>query len=67
MAVAGLNPHAGESGAFGDEEKTIIEPVLERLRAEGFRVSGPLPADTMFAKTPGRTTTSLFACIMIRR
>ena len=50
VAVAGLNPHAGESGAFGDEEKTIIEPVLERLRAEGFRVSGPLPADTMFCE-----------------
>ena len=48
VAVAGLNPHAGESGTFGDEEKRIIEPVLERLRAEGVRIAGPLPADTMF-------------------
>ena len=50
VAVAGLNPHAGESGAFGDEETTIIEPVLKRLRSEGVRISGPLPADTMFCK-----------------
>lgn len=48
VAVSGLNPHAGENGAFGDEEQTIIEPVLETLRAEGMRISGPLPADTMF-------------------
>lgn len=50
VAVSGLNPHAGESGAFGDEERTIIEPVLETLRAEGVRISGPLPADTMFCE-----------------
>ena len=48
VAVAGLNPHAGERGAFGGEEQTIIEPVLSMLRAEGARISGPLPADTMF-------------------
>jgi len=48
IAVAGLNPHAGEGGAMGREEITLITPVLERLRAEGFDLSGPLPADTMF-------------------
>jgi 4-hydroxythreonine-4-phosphate dehydrogenase len=48
IAVAGLNPHAGEGGAMGDAEITLIGPVLDQLRAEGFDLSGPLPADTMF-------------------
>lgn len=48
IAVAGLNPHAGEGGAMGHEEETVIEPVLARLRAEGMAIAGPLPADTMF-------------------
>jgi 4-hydroxythreonine-4-phosphate dehydrogenase len=48
IAVAGLNPHAGEGGAMGSEEMTLIQPVLDRLRAEGFILTGPLPADTMF-------------------
>lgn len=48
IAVAGLNPHAGEGGAMGDEESRVMAPVLDRLRAEGFDLSGPLPADTMF-------------------
>jgi len=48
LAVAGLNPHAGEGGAMGTEEITIITPVLEHLRAEGMDISGPMSADTMF-------------------
>ncbi|NYS25116.1 4-hydroxythreonine-4-phosphate dehydrogenase PdxA [Rhodobacteraceae bacterium 2376] len=48
IAVAGLNPHAGEDGAMGDEETRIITPVLDHLRAEGLDLRGPLPADTMF-------------------
>lgn len=48
LAVAGLNPHAGESGTMGHEERTVMAPVLARLRAEGFDLAGPLPADTMF-------------------
>ena len=48
LAVAALNPHAGEGGAMGDEEERIIVPALRRLRAEGLAVEGPLPADTMF-------------------
>ena len=48
IAVAGLNPHAGEGGAMGAEEIELIIPVLDRLRAEGMQISGPLPADTMF-------------------
>ena len=48
LAIAGLNPHAGEGGALGMEEIEIIGPAIEALRAEGFDVVGPLPADTMF-------------------
>lgn len=48
ILVAGLNPHAGEGGYLGHEEIDVIAPVLERLRAEGMTLIGPLPADTMF-------------------
>ena len=48
ILVAGLNPHAGEGGHMGREEIDVIIPVLERLRAEGMRLVGPLPADTLF-------------------
>jgi 4-hydroxythreonine-4-phosphate dehydrogenase len=48
LAVAGLNPHAGEGGAMGREEIEVIAPVLERLRAEGMDLFGPRSADTMF-------------------
>ena len=48
LAVAGLNPHAGEGGQLGREEIEIIEPAIAALRAEGWRVTGPHPADTMF-------------------
>ncbi|MFN3952987.1 MAG: 4-hydroxythreonine-4-phosphate dehydrogenase PdxA [Pararhodobacter sp.] len=48
IAVAGLNPHAGEGGRMGHEEQTLITPLLDDLRAEGFDLTGPLPADTMF-------------------
>jgi 4-hydroxythreonine-4-phosphate dehydrogenase len=52
VLVAGLNPHAGEGGHLGDEEILVIAPVLERLRSEGMKLDGPLPADTLF--TPER-------------
>ncbi|MEK1928459.1 MAG: 4-hydroxythreonine-4-phosphate dehydrogenase PdxA [Pararhizobium sp.] len=48
IAVAGLNPHAGENGALGLEDDAIIRPVIERLKDEGLDITGPLPADTMF-------------------
>ena len=48
IAVAGLNPHAGEGGAMGQEEERMIRPLLARLKAEGLDVTGPWPADTMF-------------------
>ena len=48
ILVAGLNPHGGEGGYFGREEIEVIGPVLEKLRAEGLQLTGPLPADTLF-------------------
>jgi 4-hydroxythreonine-4-phosphate dehydrogenase len=48
ILVAGLNPHAGESGHLGREEIDVIEPTLNQLRAQGMNLSGPLPADTLF-------------------
>jgi 4-hydroxythreonine-4-phosphate dehydrogenase len=48
LAIAGLNPHAGEDGAMGEEDIMIVRPAVERLKAEGIAARGPLPADTMF-------------------
>lgn len=48
LAVAGLNPHAGEHGTLGDEDLTVVAPAIARLRAEGIAATGPLPADSMF-------------------
>lgn len=50
IAVAGLNPHAGEDGRFGREEVEIIGPAIEAARAEGLDVTGPLPGDTVFMR-----------------
>ncbi|MGJ7037777.1 4-hydroxythreonine-4-phosphate dehydrogenase [Shinella sp. BE166] len=48
LAIAGLNPHAGEGGALGLEDDAIVRPAVERLKAAGIDALGPLPADTMF-------------------
>src|SRR5512139_63069 len=50
ILVAGLNPHAGESGHLGREEIDVIGPALDRLRGEGMDLAGPLPADTLFSR-----------------
>jgi 4-hydroxythreonine-4-phosphate dehydrogenase len=50
IAVAGLNPHAGEGGLFGDEEITTIGPAIAQARAEGLQVSGPYAPDTVFMR-----------------
>jgi 4-hydroxythreonine-4-phosphate dehydrogenase len=50
IAVAGLNPHAGEHGLFGTEEDTAIRPAVQASRAAGIDVSGPFPADTLFVR-----------------
>jgi 4-hydroxythreonine-4-phosphate dehydrogenase len=48
LAVAGLNPHAGEGGLLGPEDAAVVRPAVEALAAEGIAIVGPLPADTMF-------------------
>ncbi len=53
IAVAGLNPHAGENGLFGREEIEEITPAIEQARAEGLNVDGPVPPDTVFSKARG--------------
>jgi 4-hydroxythreonine-4-phosphate dehydrogenase len=53
IAVCGLNPHAGEDGLFGDEERTQIAPAVEEARREGLDTFGPLPADTLFSRARG--------------
>jgi 4-hydroxythreonine-4-phosphate dehydrogenase len=50
LGLCALNPHASDGGLFGDEEARVFEPAASRLRAEGVQVSGPLPADTVFAR-----------------
>ncbi|MCB1389681.1 MAG: 4-hydroxythreonine-4-phosphate dehydrogenase PdxA, partial [Rhodobacteraceae bacterium] len=62
IAVAGLNPHAGEGGAMGREELDLIIPLLDDLRAEGFDLRGPLPADTMF-HPPARARYDAAVCM----
>ncbi len=51
LAVAALNPHAGEAGLFGSEEEEIIGPAVNRARNEGYHIEGPLPSDTLFYKS----------------
>ena len=59
IAVCGLNPHAGENGHLGTEEQTVISPLIERLKASGIRLRGPLPADTLFTPAGGRYDAAL--------
>lgn len=62
IAVAGLNPHAGESGTMGTEDDELIAPVLDVLRAEGLSIAGPLPSDTMF-HAAARATYDVAVCM----
>jgi 4-hydroxythreonine-4-phosphate dehydrogenase len=55
IAISGLNPHAGEDGSLGAEDRTIVAPAVEILRREGIAVTGPLPADTMFHEAARKT------------
>ena len=56
ITVCGLNPHAGENGYLGKEERTIIEPVINNFIKGGQNVSGPVPADTAFIEERRRDT-----------
>jgi 4-hydroxythreonine-4-phosphate dehydrogenase len=62
LAIAGLNPHAGEQGALGDEETMIIAPAIAALRGRGIDVSGPWPPDTMFT-APARARYDAAICM----
>jgi 4-hydroxythreonine-4-phosphate dehydrogenase len=55
LAISGLNPHAGEDGSLGTEDRTIVAPAVEILRGEGIDAAGPLPADTMFHAAARKT------------
>jgi 4-hydroxythreonine-4-phosphate dehydrogenase len=62
IAVAGLNPHAGEHGLFGLEESTAIAPAIEACRAQGIDVFGPFPADTLFVRAARGEFDVVVAC-----
>lgn len=62
VAVAGLNPHAGEDGGLGVEDAAIVEPAIDQVRAEGIDATGPLPADTMF-HAAARETYDVAVCM----
>ena len=55
LAISGLNPHAGEDGTLGTEDRSIVAPAIEILRGEGIEARGPLPADTMFHEAARKT------------
>ena len=62
LAVAGLNPHAGEEGLLGAEERTVIRPAVEAARSRGIDVTGPLPADTVFLRARNGEFDAVIAC-----
>ena len=53
IAIAALNPHAGEGGLFGRQDIDVVEPTIKRLREQGYDVHGPVPGDTVFVKLAG--------------
>ena len=62
LALCGLNPHAGESGHFGREEIDILRPAAEQARSAGIDVTGPLPADTLFAAANRKALDAIVCC-----
>lgn len=62
LAVAGLNPHAGENGALGEEDRTIVAPAVAQLMADGIDARGPLPADSLFHER-ARATYDVALCM----
>ena len=62
IAVAGLNPHAGEHGLFGREEETVIAPAIAALRRLGVDVAGPFPGDTVFVRARRGEFDAVVAC-----
>ena len=62
IAVAGLNPHAGEDGLMGDEEIRVLRPAIESARAEGLNITGPVPGDTVFVRAISGEFDVVIAC-----
>ncbi|HEX5107991.1 MAG TPA: 4-hydroxythreonine-4-phosphate dehydrogenase PdxA [Vicinamibacterales bacterium] len=62
LAVAGLNPHAGEEGLLGSEDRDVIRPAVERARSRGVNVEGPFPGDTVFVRAARGSFDAVIAC-----
>ena len=62
LAVAGLNPHAGEEGLLGDEEARVLKPAIEAARGRGVDIEGPLPGDTVFVRAVAGDFDAVIAC-----
>ena len=62
LAVAGLNPHAGENGVIGVEDDRVLTPAVERARARGINLSGPIPGDTVFVRASRGEFDCVIAC-----
>src|SRR5207237_3385234 len=62
LAVAGLNPHAGEHGVIGAEEETVLRPAIDECRGRGIDVTGPWPADTIFVRASRGEFDAVIAC-----
>jgi 4-hydroxythreonine-4-phosphate dehydrogenase len=62
LAVAGLNPHAGEDGLLGAEERTVIRPAVEAARSRGIQIEGPFPGDTIFVRAARGEFDAVIAC-----
>ena len=62
IAVAGLNPHAGEEGLLGAEERTVIRPAVEAARSRGIQITGPVPGDTVFVRATKGEFDVVIAC-----
>jgi 4-hydroxythreonine-4-phosphate dehydrogenase len=62
IAVAGLNPHAGEDGLMGDEEIRVLRPAIESARADGLNITGPVPGDTVFVRAISGEFDVVIAC-----
>jgi 4-hydroxythreonine-4-phosphate dehydrogenase len=62
LAMAGLNPHAGEQGLLGSEDEQVLRPAVERARRRGVEITGPLPADTLFVRASRGEFDAVIAC-----
>ena len=62
LALAGLNPHAGEEGVLGDEEQRVLRPAVDAARARGIDIAGPFPADTLFVRAVRGEFDAVIAC-----